>query len=124
MSDPTLPAVFLGRSSRVVGTASPIEVRRLRDSKTPLGLALCLLLLTIPFGIFFLPLFVIFPLASLYFFNKWMGILAEARSGTVKKASCPSCERAVLFWVTTAFSCPYCKHMLMPYEGNLYDITK
>jgi len=118
-----VPPAFSGRRSSPITIARPHEVRRFRKfwSTGFVGLGAT-------FGSLFW-LFLWWPIAALSFLGgcfmllKCLGIFIEAYSGNVKAAYCPTCERPINFWVSTAFPCPVCRHMLMQYENDLYDIA-
>ena len=125
-----LPPVFEGRPSSQFTIAPPSEVRRMRKVTqaffSGMGwlisgvIVFCLQILFWPLAIVGLICFC----AGLGYLKKWVLGRLEANSGRVKQANCPSCNRILNFWVTTAFPCPFCKHTLMRQGDNLYDISK
>ncbi len=124
MSESAMPAVFQGRPSRKIGDTPAAEVRRVRGFAEAFWLSMSALIVSCFLVIFFWPLALIGFLVAIHFFIKWVNLLFTSGNGEMKKSQCPSCDRIINFWVSTAFPCPFCKRTLMRHDCFLYDITK
>jgi hypothetical protein len=86
-----------------------------------LGVIICAPLFVLGM-IFFLPIAIAIAAIAIYYFQKWIRIVRESYSGSVRQAACPSCSRLVNFWVSTGFACPYCLQALLQHNGRLYEV--
>lgn len=64
---------------------------------------------------------VIAAVPLVYCFGKWRRAIP---SESYLAADCPHCRRSIVFWVRTAFQCPFCRVLLMKHEDRLFCIGK
>lgn len=125
----TLPPLFAGRSASRITTTPPDEVRRMRKVSQAFfsgvgGIIFGVIMLG--FTALFWPLAIIAAIslgAGFDSLKKCAAGKVESKSGNIKKANCPSCNRILNFWIATAFPCPFCKRTLMRQGEYLYDIS-